>query len=1121
MDMLATFDRSAKLPAFRSNCSTAADSRFSVSDQPFVGLIDTDFKIAQLELDPRRIIWGQNYLKTEPTLLVQKPTHGTSILSIITSQSQDKANSDNFPLWLGRAVGSGRWAESLIEFAETAKRWRRTNAVINLSFDLIQTHPDQSVTTRFELTPYEQAALEYAHQLGILVVAAAGNTAGAMSALGQAAQQFDNMITVGAAEHDSRAAYSSYGGGLTLLADGRLDNTVGTSIAAARVTQAISKIWAVNPRLSYRQVADILQATATPLQDTAQTTGAGLLNVTQAIHLAMETLPVSSNLPLKIMPPAWLEQTVAGTSTMGERPAWGLPNPIDLAEDIGKGAVDIGKDVGNTAIDVAQNVGNTAVNTVQNVGNTVVNTAQHFGNSAIGIAQHFGNTAVNTAQHFGNSTIGIAQHFGNVAVNTAQKVGNTAINAAQNAGNTIIDTTQTVANTAIDGTQTAIGAVAGNTIGGAINHVIDQAQGVVNDAVNTAQAVGNAAVDTVQSVDNTIVDTAQTVGNAAIDTAKVVGNTAINTVQTVDNKIVDTAQIVGNAAVDTAQAAGNAANSVKDKVSDATSWVFDKAGDATNIVLDKAGDVANWTLDQSGNVANWTLDKVGDGAKWVFDQVGLDSVGSAIDKTLDKTGSVTKTIFDKVGDISNAAIDEAGIVSDTILDTVGDGPDAVVAKVGGKLVGALQRGEYWVTNLPDRFKRLGQDYWDTVSSLSQGHLKDAAAAWAKTRLDWVEIAGVPELVETAADVLKLNARPLNNQEMAIAKSVFGDSINLDLVRIDEQSRSVSAAKDINNGDKNRPFTTFHTINTWGPLEPKTLIHELTHVWQYEHDGAVYIPQALAGQHSTAGYTYSLTDLENQRAAGKGLTDEPFNREQQAHIIEDYYDKRENGIKGDMQQESDLASYTYFVREVSSLYKSATTSQTLRAADHNLVLLGSDPINGIGNAGDNEITGNDAKNRLDGNDGNDRLLGRDGNDQLNGGRGQDHLFGGNGSDILTGGAGNDLLVGGAGNDTLTGGTGKDQFGFLAPTDGIDTIRDFSVTDDVIKISRSGFKLSDGNMTADQFHIGSAAASGTDHFIYNASNGKLFFDADGTGAAAQVQIAKLSPGLALTYHNIVIG
>ena len=54
----------------------------------------------------------------------------------------------------------------------------------------------------------------------------------------------------------------------------------------------------------------------------------------------------------------------------------------------------------------------------------------------------------------------------------------------------------------------------------------------------------------------------------------------------------------------------------------------------------------------------------------------------------------------------------------------------------------------------------------------------------------------------------------------------------------------------------------------------------------------------------------------------------------------------------------------------------------------------------------------------------------------------------------------------------------------------------------------------------FHIGSKAADAKDHVIYDKGTGKLFYDADGTGAKAQVQIAQLTKNLKMTYADFFV-
>jgi serralysin len=56
-----------------------------------------------------------------------------------------------------------------------------------------------------------------------------------------------------------------------------------------------------------------------------------------------------------------------------------------------------------------------------------------------------------------------------------------------------------------------------------------------------------------------------------------------------------------------------------------------------------------------------------------------------------------------------------------------------------------------------------------------------------------------------------------------------------------------------------------------------------------------------------------------------------------------------------------------------------------------------------------------------------------------------------------------------------------------------------------------------MAASALKIGAFATTAQQRIIYNSATGGLFYDADGTGASAQVQFAQLKAGLALTTAN----
>ncbi|MFY7885493.1 MAG: hypothetical protein ACOVOV_11700 [Dolichospermum sp.] len=135
-----------------------------------------------------------------------------------------------------------------------------------------------------------------------------------------------------------------------------------------------------------------------------------------------------------------------------------------------------------------------------------------------------------------------------------------------------------------------------------------------------------------------------------------------------------------------------------------------------------------------------------------------------------------------------------------------------------------------------------------------------------------------------------------------------------------------------------------------------------------------------------------------------------------------------------------------------------------------------------------------------------------------------IIGSSNDDILTGTLDNDILIGGLGNDTITGGAGGDQFTFNNRNEGIDTITDFlSSQGDKIAVSAAGFGggLAAGvSITAAQFVLGTTALNASNRLIYNTITGDLFFDGDGTGTIAAIQIATLSSKPTLTASDILV-
>lgn len=165
---------------------------------------------------------------------------------------------------------------------------------------------------------------------------------------------------------------------------------------------------------------------------------------------------------------------------------------------------------------------------------------------------------------------------------------------------------------------------------------------------------------------------------------------------------------------------------------------------------------------------------------------------------------------------------------------------------------------------------------------------------------------------SGAKVTTVRNRSLTEYEIRQARRVFKDAIKYGKVTIAEGSISGKIASA---GGYAR--TIGNTINfpAGDSRSMALMIHELTHVWQYQTTGWTYAPKALWAQ-ATEGYQYweggddpdyKLREkaLKDARAAGKTLTS--FNKEQQGDILEDYFKR--------LQKKEDVSAWQPFVDDV--------------------------------------------------------------------------------------------------------------------------------------------------------------------------------------------------------------
>lgn len=436
-----------------------------------------------------------------------------------------------------------------------------------------------------------------------------------------------------------------------------------------------------------------------------------------------------------------------------------------------------------------------------------------------------------------------ASDIGHGVADAASAVGHGIADAASAVGHGIADVAGTVAH----GVATAASAVAGG-----VRSAVSTVAGAVSSAWTAATTwLGGAAASVwsgIQSLGNTALSWLSSAGSHVWAAIRWFGNTAFDVIKEVGTFLWEKLSLLGT------NVWSFVSNLPKrlwrlvvhgwEGITGALSWAWSGLSGAAGHLRNGISGVFSWLGRGLTGALDWIATGVSNGFDWAIDFMqhpSLDKLWNAFTGSLSWAWSGLKG-FARWG---------------------WDG-----------IVGAAM----WVWK---GVKGFGSWIWDGIKS---------GGMWALQLLLYaVETVGLFEAAQVLWGLI-FRMRKLTDAELAASGVVHpAGMIPYSLIRVDVDS----LVSRISGG----AVTTFHVLHfpkTGEPLD--VVVHELTHVAQYESAGAVYIPQALhvqskygrtGGRGTGSAYDYERDgSLISQRAAGKKFKD--LNRESQAELVQDYY-----------------------------------------------------------------------------------------------------------------------------------------------------------------------------------------------------------------------------------------
>lgn len=130
------------------------------------------------------------------------------------------------------------------------------------------------------------------------------------------------------------------------------------------------------------------------------------------------------------------------------------------------------------------------------------------------------------------------------------------------------------------------------------------------------------------------------------------------------------------------------------------------------------------------------------------------------------------------------------------------------------------------------------------------------------------------------------SRSLTGDEITELKKVFGDTIDYSQVKVNDNVKDglVGGGRAMTLG--NQIYMPGDKVSDGSYMQ--TLVHEMGHIWQYQHGGPDYATKALESQLFGDGEGWGQRGYDWEEGISKGKSWAQLSPEQQAHLIDEAY-----------------------------------------------------------------------------------------------------------------------------------------------------------------------------------------------------------------------------------------